>query len=227
MLDLLDQGRWSFQCLLIRCTKLISEKRAATFRTLVPPFSTFFRLSGSKLLFNNNHFWIRNVRHCVCLGAFTWTTHYLSRFASCRKRADQGLLRDKPVSNNIWSPVIKPKCFRMKCWTSICCGSKWIVEIWAIWISDVSSKSLWSLVNIAKSIDPWVFWVDRLGEPRPRKPENLLLDQHGQLKLTVSRTGWHPTKTSRRGVASKISAGSVKLAKMNKPSCCLMKGLWF
>lgn len=23
---------------------------------------------------------------------------------------------------------------------------------------------------------------------RPRKPENLLLDQHGQLKLTVSRT---------------------------------------
>lgn len=111
MLDLLDQGRWSFQCLLIPCTKLIIEKRVATFRTLVPIFQLFFG-PGSKLLFNNNHFWVRNVRHRVCLGAFTWTTHYLSRFASCRKRVTRGyieaLLRDKPVSNDIWSPVIKP-----------------------------------------------------------------------------------------------------------------------
>lgn len=42
VLDLLDQGCWSFQCLLIRCTKLIIEKRAATFRTLVRLFSNFF-----------------------------------------------------------------------------------------------------------------------------------------------------------------------------------------
>ena len=103
VLDLLDQGRWSFQCLLIRCTKLIIEKRVATFRTLVPLFSTFFG-PDSKLLFDNSHFWVRNVRHRVCLGAFTWTTHYLSRFASCRKRVTRGYieagpLRDKPVSS--------------------------------------------------------------------------------------------------------------------------------
>ena len=203
-------------------------KKSCNFQNFGTLFSIFFG-PGSKLLFDNNHFWDRNVRHRVCLGAFTWTTHYLSRFASCRKRADQGLYRgliegQAGEVHIFWSPVIKPKCFRMKCWTSICCGSKWIVEIW---ISDVSSKSLWSLVNIAK----WIWMAGFSGLI------GLVNRGRGNQRISclISMASWnwrflgplHPTKTSRRGVASKISAGSVKLAKMNKPSCCLMKGLWF
>ena len=85
VLDLLDQGRWSFQCLAIQCTfhVIVSElqlsERCKYERVLY--FRRFLGLQSTNCF--KQTFWVWNFRHCVCLGAFTWTTHYLSRFASC------------------------------------------------------------------------------------------------------------------------------------------------
>ena len=132
------QGRWSFQCLSIQCTfhVIVSElqlsERCKYERVLY--FRRFLGLQSTNCF--KQTFWVRNFRHCVCLGAFTWTTHYLSRFASCLiflvkfvYVCDQG---DKRPYWGTGRWLIKNnRCtcyFQMKCWTSICCGWKWIAE---------------------------------------------------------------------------------------------------